>query len=114
MIGIHRKTGKKLTGINQLMSRIEQVMTTPFGGRRKRPKFGSDVRKSLALNMTDNMLIKTQSAAISAFYIKENGVSDFKPTRCLATRHATGLHLWLEGKWNGKLIKLEGPINVSA
>jgi hypothetical protein len=114
MIGIDRKTGKKITGINQLMSRIEQVMTTPFGGRRKQPKFGSDVRQALAENMTDNMLIKTQSSAIAAFYIEENGISDFKPTRCVAKRHSSGLHLYFEGNWQGYFIKLEDPINVSA
>lgn len=113
MIGIDRKTGKKLTGINQLMSRIEQVMTTPFGGRRKRPKFGSDVRKNLSANMTDNMLILTQSSALAAFYIKENGISDFRPSRCVAKRHATGLHLYFEGSYSGQIIRFEEPINVA-
>ncbi len=113
MIGICRKAGKRLTGINQLMSRIEQVMTTPLAARRKRPLFGSDVRKYLSANMTDNMLILVQSAALAAFYIEENGISDFAPSRCVATRHETGVNLYLEGIYNGQIIKFEETINVA-
>lgn len=114
MIGMDRKTGRKITGLNQLMSRIEQVMTTPLGGRRKFPKFGSQVREKLGANMTDNMLIRVQSFATEAFYNKENGLSDFVPTRCIAKRRADGVSLYFEGIYQERPIKIEEPIHVSA
>lgn len=114
MIGIDRHSGRKIDGMEQLVSRIIQVMTTPLTGRAKRPKFGSRVRETLGVNMSDSMLIQTQSFAIEAFYNPANGLKDFIPSRCIARRHDTGLHLYFEGKWNGRSVQFEVPVNVSA
>lgn len=115
MIGIDRKTGRQISGFDQLVSRITQVMTTPVGGRAKRPKFGSRVRDTLAANMSDSMLVRTQAAAIEAFYNPANGLQDFAPTSCVAVRHASGLHLYFEGRWQGRPVKFGVPLeNVSA
>ncbi|QMV14741.1 baseplate wedge subunit [Vibrio spartinae] len=113
MIGIDRITGRKIDSYEQLVSRITQVMTTPLGGRVKRSGFGSRVRESLAANMTDSTLVRIQSAAIEAFYNPENGLSDFIPDSCIATRHATGLSLYFSGNWKGRTVKFEVPLNVS-
>ncbi|ASA54680.1 phage baseplate protein [Vibrio gazogenes] len=113
MIGIDRITGRKIDGYEQLVSRITQVMTTPLGGRVKRSGFGSRVRENLAANMTDSMLVRIQSDAIDAFYNPENGLSDFIPDRCIAKRHATGLSLFFSGRWQGRTVKFEVPLNVS-
>ncbi|MCG7551571.1 phage baseplate protein [Pseudoalteromonas sp. Of7M-16] len=115
MIGIDRNTGRKIDGFDQLVSRITQVMTTPVGGRVKRPKFGSRVRDTLSANMSDSMLVRTQAAAIEAFYNLANGLHDFSPVSCVAVRHASGLHLYFEGHWEGRLVKFGVPLkNVSA
>ncbi|KUI98992.1 hypothetical protein [Vibrio sp. MEBiC08052] len=113
MIGIDRMTGRQIEGYEQLVSRVTQVMTTPLGGRVKRAAFGSRVREHLAANMTDHMLVRTQSAALEAFYNPENGLSDFIPDSCIATRHATGLSLYFSGNWKGRTVKFEVPLNVS-
>jgi len=113
MIGIDRVTGRKITGFDQLVSRVTQVMTTPLGGRIKRSKFGCNVRKYLAANMSDIMLIRIQSAALEAFYNQANGLGDFSPSSCVAKRHATGLSLYFSGKWQGRQIKFEVPLDVS-
>jgi phage baseplate assembly protein W len=113
MIGIDRKTGRRITGFDQLASRIVQVMTTPKVGRAKRPTFGSDVRQYMGANMSDSMLIRLQAAAIAAFYEPINGLTDFVPSRCVAKRLTDGLALYFEGKWNGQTIKFEVPLDVS-
>lgn len=113
MIGIDRKTGRKIEGFDQLVSRIAQVMTTPTSGRVKRPTFGSRAREYMGANMSDSVLIRLQSAVISAFYDPINGLTDFVPSRCVAKRLSNGLALYLEGNWNGQDIKFEVPLDVS-
>ncbi|MBJ7539896.1 hypothetical protein [Marinomonas transparens] len=113
MIGIDRKTGRKIEGFDQLVSRIAQVMTTPKVGRAKRPSFGCHVRDYMSANMSDSMIIRLQSAAIAAFYEPINGLTDFVPSRCVAQRLSDGLALYFEGKWNGQSIKFEVPLDVS-
>ncbi|MBF4218597.1 phage baseplate protein, partial [Vibrio anguillarum] len=39
MIGIDRRTGKMLTGFDQFVSRVTQVMSTRIGSREKRRNF---------------------------------------------------------------------------
>lgn len=114
MIGIDRKTGRKIEGFEQLASRIMQVMTTPLVGRVKRARFGSRVRELLAANMSDSMLMRVQAYAIEAFYNPVNGLLDFVPESCVARRHESGLNLYLTGVWHGRLINMEVPVDVSA
>ncbi|MBJ7536641.1 hypothetical protein [Marinomonas transparens] len=113
MIGIDRKTGRRIEDFDQLVSRITQVMTTPTSGRVKRPTFGSRTREYMGANMTDSMLVRLQAAAISAFYDPINGLTDFEPSRCVAKRLTAGLALYFEGNWNGQDIKFEVPLDVS-
>lgn len=107
MIGIDRKTGRTLTGFEQLTSRVEQVMTTPIGAREKRRLFGSNVPSLLGKDMTDDLLMLAQVYAIEAFYNTENGLDDFQPTQCIATRRDVGLTLKISGYWQGQLRKVE-------
>ena len=107
MIGIDRNTGRTLTGWEQMISRVQQVMTTRIGGREKRRGFGSRVPETLGRNMSDQQLILAQSYAIDAFYNPINGISDFQPTRCIAGRHDSGITLRFEGTWQGQLSTFE-------
>ena len=109
MIGIDRRTGKTLSAYAQLVSRVTQVMTTPLGAREKRHTFGSRVRLVLGENMTDATLIRAQTAALEAFHNPVNGISDFSPTRVVATRGAVGVTLHFAGIWQGKIIAFEVP-----
>ena len=113
MIGIDRNTGRRIDGFDQLVSRVTQVMTTPLVGRAKRPKFGSKVRENHSANMSDSMLVRIQAASIEAFYNPANGLQDFVPSSCIAKRHASGLSLYFEGKWQGRPVKFEVPLDVS-
>lgn len=112
MIGIDRKTGRRLDGFDQFVSRVAQVMTTPIGARVKRPKFGSNVRRYLSENMSDNVRIKVQSASIEAFYVAENGLTDFVPSRCVCRRGESGFSLYIEGVWNGRTQSFEVLLNA--
>jgi len=112
VIGIDRKSGRRIDGFEQFVSRVTQIMTTSLVGRAKRPKVGSKVRDSLSANMSDSTLVRVQSASIEAFYNKANGLHDFVPSRCIAQRHATGLSLFFEGKWQGRPVKFEVPLDV--
>lgn len=107
MIGVDRNTGRTLTGWAQMVSRVEQVMTTRIGAREKRRQFGSRVPETLAKNMSDQQLMLAQSHAIDAFYNPENGISDFIPTRCVASRRDTGIALRFEGAWEGQQRQFE-------
>jgi len=102
MIGIDRNTGRTLTGWEQFISRVQQVMSTRIGSREKRRAFGSRVPETLAKNMSEQQLMLAQSYAIDAFYSAMNGISDYQPTRCIASRHASGIVLQFEGNWHGQ------------
>ena len=107
MIGIDRKTGRTLTSWEQFVSRMTQVMTTPLGSREKRRQFGSRVPELLGKNMSDDLLILAQSYAIEACYTEINGVSDFRPTHCIASRGTSGVVLRFLGQWNGRDVDFE-------
>ncbi|ADZ91102.1 phage baseplate protein [Marinomonas mediterranea] len=111
---IDRKTGNEITDFDFLVSRITQVLTTPFGGRAKRPEFGSDVPKFLSANMSPGEAVRCQSAAIAAFYIPENGLSDFIPKRCLVKSGEIGFIFYIEGEWRGRLHTFEALVDVSS
>lgn len=99
MIGIDPATGRTLDGWAQFVARVGQVMSTPIGGREKRRAFGSRVPETLAKTTGDDLLLLVQSYAIQAFYVPLNGLEDFEPTRCVASRHANGVRIYFEGKW---------------
>ncbi|WP_125782842.1 GPW/gp25 family protein [Pseudoalteromonas rubra] len=113
MLGIDRETGRAIEGVEQLASRITQVLTTPVGGRVKRPQFGSDVRRYLGANLTDGTLMRIQAAALQALYKKVNGVTDFKVSRCIPVRHDDGCKLYFEGVWQNTPVNLEVPLNAT-
>lgn len=107
MIGMDRATGRTLDGWQQFVSRVSQVLTTPLGGREHRRRFGSRVPELLGRLNSDDVLILAQSRAIDAFYEPVNGINDFQPTRCVASRHATGLRLAFEGTWRRRRVTFE-------
>lgn len=107
MIGMDRNTGRTVDGWAQFVSRATQVLTTPVGGREHRRRFGCRVPELLGRLNSDDVLIMAQSRAVAAFYEPINGITDFKPTRCIASRHATGLRLAFEGVWLRRRVTFE-------
>ncbi|WP_289141156.1 GPW/gp25 family protein [uncultured Pseudomonas sp.] len=45
MIGMDRRTGKSLSGLDHLRQSIEDILATPLGSRRMRPEYGSRLRR---------------------------------------------------------------------
>ncbi|EOD9110306.1 phage baseplate protein [Vibrio parahaemolyticus] len=112
MIGIDRRTGKMLTGFDQFVSRVTQVMSTRIGAREKRRSFGSRLPELLSRSTSDYLLSLAQTYAMEAFYNPINGISDFVPSRIVATRRGDGLTLRFEGTWSGQWVE-PFEINVS-
>ncbi len=52
MIGMDRRTGLSLSGIEHVRQSIEDILTTPLGSRRMRPEYGSNLRRYVDLPVT--------------------------------------------------------------
>ncbi|WP_325985752.1 GPW/gp25 family protein [Pseudomonas protegens] len=52
MIGMDRRTGQPLSGLEHVRQSIEDILTTPLGSRRMRPGYGSDLRRYVDLPVT--------------------------------------------------------------
>lgn len=107
MIGIDRDTGATVDDWAQFVQRATRALTTPLGTRQKRPLYGSELPKLLAKNLGDELLLRAQSAAVSAFYNPANGIKDFEPDVVLATRYGAGLKLSLAGTWHNRKMAFE-------
>jgi phage baseplate assembly protein W len=53
VIGLDRRTGLALSGIEHLRQSIEDILTTPLGSRRMRPDYGSKLRRFVDLPVND-------------------------------------------------------------
>ncbi|WP_047287282.1 GPW/gp25 family protein [Pseudomonas protegens] len=52
MIGMDRRTGQPLSGLEHVRQSIEDILTTPLGSRRMRPEYGSNLRRYVDLPVT--------------------------------------------------------------
>ena len=52
MIGMDRRTGQPLSGIEHVRQSIEDILTTPQGSRRMRPEYSSNLRRYVDLPVT--------------------------------------------------------------
>lgn len=53
MIGMDRRTGKPLSGLDHLRQSIEDILATPVGSRRMRPEYGSLLRRFVDLPVNE-------------------------------------------------------------
>lgn len=104
MIGMCRKTGKTLTGWDQFISRVTQVMTTYISARNKARGFGSQLPATLSLNTSNATLALIQTYAMGAFMNHLNGLEDFTPSRVVAERTKNGTSVTFYGKWDGRMV----------
>ncbi|WP_163836971.1 phage baseplate protein [Spartinivicinus ruber] len=107
MIGIDRVTGKTITGETQLISRIQQVITTPIGGRLKRRAFGSRVPELMGQLQTPQNAMLAQMYILEALKNPANDVQDFTPKRCQVMAGEQGFIAVLTGQWEEKNTTLE-------
>lgn len=110
MLGMQRDTGRTLSGFDQFVSRVVQVMTTPQGTREHRRMFGSRLHETLARGTGNDTLMNVQAYALEAFYNHDNGLDDFTPDRVVATRTTTGILLRFSGVWKRRNVTFEVPL----
>ena len=53
MIGVNRRTGAALSGIEHVRQSIEDILTTPLGSRLMRPDYGSQLRRFVDLPVNE-------------------------------------------------------------
>ncbi|MEK2608493.1 GPW/gp25 family protein [Pseudomonas shirazensis] len=66
MIGMDRRTGAPLSGLDHLRQSIEDILTTPVGSRRMRPEYGSRVRRYVDLPVNDGWKSAVQAEVARA------------------------------------------------
>lgn len=53
MIGMDRRTGQPLSGLDHLRQSVEDILATPVGSRRMRPDYGSLLRRFVDLPVNE-------------------------------------------------------------
>lgn len=66
MIGMDRRTGQPISGIEHLRQCIEDILTTPLGSRRQRPDYGSQLRRFVDLPVTEGWKSAVQAEVARA------------------------------------------------
>lgn len=66
MMGMDRRTGKIISGIEYLRQCIEDCLTTPLGSRRQRPEYGSKIRRYVDLPVSGGWKSSVQAEAARA------------------------------------------------
>ncbi|MGO2705750.1 MAG: GPW/gp25 family protein [Pseudomonas helleri] len=66
MIGMDRRTGLPIAGIDHLRQSIEDILTTPLGSRRMRPDYGSKIRGFVDMPVTEGWKSAVQAEVARA------------------------------------------------
>jgi len=66
MIGMDRRSGLPLSGIEHVRQSIEDILTTPLGSRRMRPEYGSKLRRFVDLPVTEGWKSAVQAEVARA------------------------------------------------
>lgn len=66
MIGMDRRTGKPLTGLDHLRQSIEDILSTPLGSRRMKPEYGSNLRRYVDLPVNEGWKSAVQAEVARA------------------------------------------------
>ena len=66
MIGLDRRTGQPVTGLDHLRQSIEDILTTPIGSRRMRPEYGSKLRRYVDLPVNEGWKSAVQAEVARA------------------------------------------------
>ncbi len=66
MIGVDRRSGQTLSGLEHLRQSVEDILTTPIGSRRMRPEYGSKIRRYVDLPVNDGWKSAVQAEVARA------------------------------------------------
>lgn len=66
MIGVDRRTGQPLSGLDHLKQSIEDILTTPLGTRRMRPEYGCNLRRFVDLPVNEGWKSAVQAEVARA------------------------------------------------
>ncbi|MFG0398298.1 GPW/gp25 family protein [Pseudomonas sp. B21-031] len=66
MIGVDRRTGQPLSGLDHLKQSIEDILTTPLGSRRMVPEYGSHLRRFIDLPVNEGWKSAVQAEVARA------------------------------------------------
>ena len=66
MIGVDRRTGQPLSGLDHLKQSIEDILTTPLGSRRMRPDYGSNLRRFVDMPVNEGWKSAVQAEVARA------------------------------------------------
>lgn len=66
MIGLDRRTGLPISGIEHLRQSVEDILSTPLGSRRMRPAYGSKLRRFVDLPVNDGWKSAVQAEVARA------------------------------------------------
>ena len=66
MIGLDRRTGQPITGLDHLRQSIEDILTTPIGSRRMKPEYGSKLRRYVDLPVSEGWKSAVQAEVARA------------------------------------------------
>lgn len=110
MIGMDRRTGRTISGMTQLASRMQQVLTTVQGSRVRRRQFGGDVPDALAQLVNPGMILTTKAAMFDAL-ANNASVADFSATKIQFQATETGLIAFVSGSWNGSDVTVPVPLH---
>jgi phage baseplate assembly protein W len=66
MIGVDRRTGQPLSGLDHLKQSIEDILTTPLGTRRMRPEYGSNLRRFVDMPVNEGWKSAVQAEVARA------------------------------------------------
>ncbi|WP_404938416.1 GPW/gp25 family protein [Pseudomonas atacamensis] len=66
MIGMDRRTGQPITGIDSVIQSIGDILSTPLGSRRERPEYGSKLRTYVDLPVNAGWKSSVQAEAVRA------------------------------------------------
>lgn len=66
MIGLDRRTGESISGLDHLRQSIEDILTTPLGSGRMRPEYGSKLRRYVDMPVNDGWKSAVQAEVARA------------------------------------------------
>lgn len=105
MIGLDRRTGEAISGLDHLRQSIEDILTTPLGSRRMRPEYGSKLRRYVDMPVNEGWKSAVQAEVARALGRWEPRL---KLERVVATSVLDGkIGMTLTGQYMGNTVIME-------
>ena len=111
MIGMDRRTGRTISGTQQLASRLQQVFTTQRAARNRRRAFGCQLPSMLGHNVNHGLLLSAKAEMFDALIDPKNGCSDFNANNIQLQATEAGFIAELKGRYRGEDITVRVPLN---